>query len=126
MFEHDPNLTVIKRSGYTILDWIANVGGLRAIICFTCSYLMSYWSFNYPQNFMVSRLFKYQKSGSDTATKQGTKDKEQHEIDGDTNGILEYLRSTFTCCFKSKSDQQKVLCIGRAQLSKEINIVTII
>ena len=46
--EHDPDLQIVNRSGYTVLDLIANVGGLRTIMAFVITYAMSYWNFNKP------------------------------------------------------------------------------
>ena len=61
--ERDRDLQVYSRSGYTILDLIANVGGLRTIFAFVIGQFINYWSFNSPQNYMVSRLFTYKRSG---------------------------------------------------------------
>ena len=58
-FERDLDLKLVKRSGYTILDLISNVGGLRTLMSFGFTVLMSYWNFNSSANHMVSRLFLY-------------------------------------------------------------------
>ena len=53
-FERSLSLQVYNRSGYTLLDLIANVGGLRTILAFLIGQFINYWSFNSPQNHMVS------------------------------------------------------------------------
>ena len=62
--ERSLNLQIYSRSGYTLLDLIANVGGLRTIMAFVLTQLMGYWNFNSVQNYMVSRLFSYKCEGS--------------------------------------------------------------
>ena len=61
---------MINRSGYTLLDLIANVGGLRTIMAFVISVLMSYWNFNSGSNYMVSRLFTYQGGEDDRSSEK--------------------------------------------------------
>ena len=65
-FERSLDLQLIKRSGYTLLDLISNVGGLRTIMSFAITFAMSYWNFNTGANYMVSKLFTY-KEGVSTA-----------------------------------------------------------
>ena len=57
--ERDLDLIIVKRSGYTVLDLISNVGGLRTLMAFGITVVMGYWNFNTSQNHMVSRLFSY-------------------------------------------------------------------
>ena len=100
-FERDLNLQVYTRSGYTILDLIANVGGLRTILSFVFSYLMSYWSFFSVQNYMVSTLFTYQRKGIESdSSKTGNHTK---KINGNTYGLCEYLRSKLPSAHKKRN-----------------------
>ena len=64
-FERNLNLQILSRSGYTLLDLIANVGGLRAVTAFLVGQFINYWCFNSPQNYMVSRLFTFKGGNSD-------------------------------------------------------------
>ena len=61
---------MVNRSGYTLLDLIANVGGLRTIMAFVISVLMSYWNFNSGSNYMVSRLFTYHGGEGDRSSEK--------------------------------------------------------
>lgn len=47
-------------------------------------------------------------------------------IDGKTFGLGEYFRGQFPSCFKQKSENQKSLILGRAELDKETNIVRLV
>ena len=52
-FERDLNLTVVTRDGYTILDWISDIGGIQGILISAIAIMISYWNYNYFDNFMV-------------------------------------------------------------------------
>ena len=77
----------MSRSGYTVLDLIANVGGLRTILMFVIGQFINYWSFNSAQNYMVSRLYTYKSREDPYSYSSHTKDKEPKKIDGNTNGL---------------------------------------
>ena len=121
-FERDLDLQIYSRSGYTLLDLIANVGGLRTIMAFVIGQFINYWSFNSPQNYMVSRLFTYKRKDKDS----GAKDQETKKINGATFGLHEYIRGLSHCCFKRKTDNQKSLDEGRTELDKETFIVRVV
>lgn len=117
-FERSLNLQIYSRSGYTILDLIANVGGLRTIMAFVLTQLMGYWNFNSVQNYMVSRLFSYKCVAS------AKPDSEPMQINGKTNGLAEYAISLVPAsCKRRKSDNQRVLAMGRVRLDRETSIV---
>ena len=76
-----------------MLDLIANVGGLRTILAFVIGQFINYWCFNSPQNYMVSRLFKYRRVGYEEADKPAWMRYFPRKLDGETNGLCEYLRT---------------------------------
>ena len=103
--ERDLDLRIVKRSGYTILDLISNVGGLRTLMAFGITVVMGYWNFNTSSNHMVSRLFSYRVGK--VMRDEAQTEKPQNEplsIDGKTFGLSEYFRGLFPSCFKNKSD----------------------
>ena len=53
---HD--LIQISRSAYTLLDLLADVGGLTSILISGAASLLNVWNFNYLDNYLVSKLFK--------------------------------------------------------------------
>lgn len=52
-FERDMNLVVVVRDGYTILDWISDIGGIQGILISAIAIMISYWNYNYFDNSMV-------------------------------------------------------------------------
>ena len=61
------DLTVIERSGYTLLDMLADVGGLQGMLVSTISIFLNIWNFNFFDNYLVSKLFRA--SSGDTKKK---------------------------------------------------------
>lgn len=53
----DSNLTVIERSGYVLLDFLSDVGGLLEILIRGLTVILSVWNFNYLNDYLVSKLF---------------------------------------------------------------------
>ena len=94
----------MSRSGYTILDLIANVGGLRTILMFIIGQFINYWSFNSAQNYMVSRLYTYKSRDESYSYKPSKSDGLPRKIDGNTNGLQEYGRSLLPKKYKPKDD----------------------
>lgn len=115
----------MSRSGYTLLDLIANVGGLRTILMFVIGQFINKWSFNSPQNYMVQKLF-VQKGGSRPNRSPDKNMTPLYSIDGQTFGLREYIISCLTKSCKPTDDNQRSLAMGRAELDKETNIVQIV
>ena len=63
--EFDKDLTVIAREGYTILDYLSDIGGMQGLLISTAALWLTFWNYNYFDNFMVSRLFRLEKPGLD-------------------------------------------------------------
>ena len=57
-FEMNLDLRVIARSGYTLLDWVSDVGGMQGMLISLIASILSIWNFNHFDNFLVNRLFK--------------------------------------------------------------------
>ena len=53
------DLTVVERTGYTVLDILADVGGLQGFLVSGIAGLLSVLNHNYLDNYLVSRLFTY-------------------------------------------------------------------
>ena len=52
------DLTVVERSGYTLLDMLADVGGLQGMLVSTISIFLNIWNFNFFDNYLVSKRFR--------------------------------------------------------------------
>ena len=61
----DYDLKMIARDGYTILDWISNVGGMQGMLISAMAFFLSIWNHNYFENYMVSHLFRIQASNDE-------------------------------------------------------------
>jgi len=60
--ERNMDLKVIARQGYTVLDYISDLGGMQGILISSMAWLIAVWNYNKFDNHMVSRLFKVEKS----------------------------------------------------------------
>ena len=55
------DLLEVQRSGYTILDVLADVGGLDGILVQFSSLVISILNFNTLESYLVSKLYKQQR-----------------------------------------------------------------
>lgn len=76
-FERDMNLVVVVRDGYTVLDWISDIGGIQGILISAIAIMISYWNYNYFDNNMVEQLYKIQRdkpAGQNRKPREGKQD----------------------------------------------------
>ena len=66
--------TSINRSGYTILDLLSDMGGLQGILITGISLILSILNNNYLENYLVSKLFKFEAATLTTSNKENCKD----------------------------------------------------
>jgi len=52
---------VIARDGYTILDYISDLGGMQGMLISAFAYFLLFWNHNMFDNHMVTRLYKLKK-----------------------------------------------------------------
>ena len=57
-FEHNLNLVVVARDGYTVLDWISDIGGIQGILISFIALIIGYWNYNHFDNYMVFGLYR--------------------------------------------------------------------
>ena len=53
-----PDLTLIERTGYTVLEILSDIGGLQGILISAISLLLSILNYNYLDDYLVAKLFK--------------------------------------------------------------------
>ena len=58
--EMNLDLVVIARSGYTVLDYLSDVGGIQGLLLSLSLGLLTFFNFNMLDDYMVSQLFKMQ------------------------------------------------------------------
>ena len=67
--EMNMNLKMIARDGYTILDFLSDIGGILGLLISGITYILVSWNYNYFENFLVTRLFKLQRVDLDEEEK---------------------------------------------------------
>ena len=60
--EMDLNRIELERSRYTTFDLLADVGGLSGMFASIFAVLMTVWNYNALDNYMVTKLFKVQRT----------------------------------------------------------------
>ena len=53
----DMDLTVIERSGYTVVDLLSDVGGILGLLLTIFGSLLNIWNHNFLENYLLLRLF---------------------------------------------------------------------
>ena len=56
--EKNLNQVVIARDGYTILDFLSDVGGVQGLLFSAAVFLVGIWNYHYSENFLVSHLYR--------------------------------------------------------------------
>ena len=67
--ERNLDQVVIAREGYTILDYLSDIGGMQGMIFSGFALLLSFWNHNYFDDHLVSRLYKFERPIRTTSTK---------------------------------------------------------
>ena len=60
--EMNLNQREISRVGYTFLDYLSDVGGMQVLLIGAINYFLAFWNYHYFDNYLVTRLFKIEKS----------------------------------------------------------------
>ena len=51
------DLTVIERSGYTLIDLLSDVGGIQGLLLTIFGTLLNVWNYKFLENYIASQLF---------------------------------------------------------------------
>ena len=60
--ERNLHLQLLSRSGYTVLDYLSDVGGVHSIMISLAFFLVSCQNYNSIENFMVTKLYQFEPS----------------------------------------------------------------
>lgn len=127
-YERNKDLINVSRDGYTILDWISDIGGIQGILISAIAIILGYWNYNYFDNYMVQKLYMIAKSDAEGKVYSSDEDRLQglniSMFSGLFDAICDTLPSCLQCCRSSRNDLG--LAMGRDKLYKETNIVNII
>ena len=58
----DLSQLVVARDGYTVLDWISDIGGIQGMFISGIALFMAFWNHNMIENHLVTRLFKLERA----------------------------------------------------------------
>ena len=56
--EMNLDLTVISREGYTILDFLSDIGGMQGMIFSGLAVALTFLNYNYFDDYLITKLFK--------------------------------------------------------------------
>ena len=56
--ERNLNQRVIARNGYTVLDFLSDVGGMESMLYTGSAFLLTMWNYNHLDNFLVLKLYR--------------------------------------------------------------------
>ena len=54
----DLDLKEIKRSGYTMLDLISDIGGIQGVLFSSFAIFVGVWNHNMIENYLVTKLYR--------------------------------------------------------------------
>ena len=54
------NQLVISRNGYTLLDYLSDIGGMNGMLVSCATFLLAFWNYNMVYDSMITKLFKMQ------------------------------------------------------------------
>ena len=57
--EVNPDLIVIARDGYTVLDLLSGIGGIQGILISIMCTFLNFWNYNHLENYLALKLFKF-------------------------------------------------------------------
>ena len=66
--ENNPNLTTLKRDGYTFLDVLSDVGGVSSALISVLVAIVSLLNYNHLESYMASRIFNLDQEGKEPET----------------------------------------------------------
>ena len=56
--EMNLNQLIVARDGYTILDFISDVGGIQSLLFSGVAIFVGIWNYHYNENLLVSKLYR--------------------------------------------------------------------
>ena len=91
------DLTVIERSGYTIVDLFSDIGGIQSFLSTAIGIFLSFWNHNYLDNYLVSQLFNI-------SVENGESYNRSSQLNSTREFFMErVLPAKLVCCRKSEA-----------------------
>ena len=129
--ERNLDQKVISREGYTILDFLSDLGGMQGLIYSLLAMLLSFWNYNYLEDFLVSRLYRLEKTSDNKVRTSGYFKNSEFMIPRTLDNPKTYIRENLpTCCAKMwpcKPDRRaRGFALARSKLELETNAIEFI
>ena len=126
--EMNLNQLVIVREGYTIFDFLSDIGGMQGILISFAAIFLGVWNYHFMDNFLVTRLYrlgqiKLQRTSEEFGKQQLVLT--NSSLRSICDYFCEKLPSCCQCCFQ-KSQQARGLQEGRILLQKETNVINMV
>lgn len=87
--EMNRDLTVLKRTRYTVIDLLSDIGGVQSILMSLLATLVGLWNYENFDSEIASKLFKIRKEDSDEM---------QNIVPSSCTNLKNLFLGTFLCC----------------------------
>ena len=131
-FERNLDLKVIMREGYTILDYLSDIGGMQGVFQSTLVMLLSISNYKYIDSFLVSQLFNFKKPPPKIPIFQNNHTSSPTQmVPYKCDSLKQWLRDTLpSCMFRAKfcrpDFRTKAFNKAYGKLTSEINAIDLI
>lgn len=94
---------VIARDGYTILDFISDIGGMQGMLISGAALVLTIWNYNHLENFIVTKLYRLSSSSLSLIDDDIDSDSEKKRLKprpmtNFVDYICEKVPSSVKCC----------------------------
>ena len=129
--ERNLDLKVVSREGYTILDFLSDLGGMQGLIYSVLAMMLGFWNYNYLEDFLVSRLYRLEKTSVNKVPASSFFKNSEFMIPLKLDNPKTYIRESLpTCCAKKRPcrpDRRTMgFALARAKLELETNAIEFI
>ena len=129
--ERDLDLTVISREGYTFLDFCSDLGGMQSMIITFFGLILSFWNYNFLEDFLVTRLYRLEKTSEQKVPDSRFFKHSQFMVSVKLDNPKAYIRERLpNCCTKLKicspNRRTKAFVMAREHLELETNAIELI
>ena len=127
--EMNLNQVQIARDGYTVLDFISDIGGMQGILLSGCALVLLMWNYAYLENFLVSRLYKLSSHAFPFDDFRKAKSYDQSLNPRKYNNCADFfydkLPNCLRCCCQSRKSPQFIgIKEGQELLQRETSVIT--
>ena len=97
-FDRNLNLINIERDGYTIFDYISDIGGLQGILFSTFAIFLGFFNYNIFDNFMLKRLYQIKKKDCNSKVYNSADDQSETLTFTVFSGVFDAICDSLPSC----------------------------